>query len=175
MKVLVACAFAVLLGTASAFADSAVPAAFVPVAFLIGDWSGGGTSDAGPGSGGDSFRLDLDSHVLVRRSHSDYPGGKGMPPEHYEGLMVVYPDTTAPGGMRADAYDNGGHTIHYALVSGSEPNTAQFLSDGTTSRPTFRLTYTLHGGGALDVRFEAARPGSADFQTVAHGIEHRKS
>jgi hypothetical protein len=60
---------ALVLFCAPAQADvSAVPAAFGPVAFLIGDWTGNGVTDAGPGSGSDSFKLDLAGQVIVRRS-----------------------------------------------------------------------------------------------------------
>ncbi len=160
----------------AARAASPVPAAFAPIAFLIGDWTGAGTSDAGPGAGEDSFSLALDGHVVERHAHSFYPASAaGKAAETYDGLMVIYPDASAPGGLRADSYDNGGHVIHYALVAGTAPNVAQFVSEGTTSRPTFRLTYDLHGGGDLGVLFELAPPGSASFTTVASGVDHRKA
>jgi hypothetical protein len=75
--------------------------------------------------------------------------------------------------LRADSFDSGGHTIRYELIPGSQSGVAQFLSDGSTVQPTFRLTYELHGGGSLDVKFEMAPPGSASFATVAHGVDRR--
>jgi hypothetical protein len=139
--------------------------AFAPVAFLVGDWAGTGNVEGANGSGGELFRYELGCHVLVRHAHSSYAGGS-----LYEGLMVIYPDAMAVGGMRADSYDSGGHVIHYTLLAGTQPNFAQFLSDGPTAAPTFRLTYTRHATD-LEVTFELAPPGSASFMTVAHGTE----
>jgi hypothetical protein len=144
---------------------AAQTSAFAPVAFLVGDWAGTGNAEGANGSGVDSFRYELGCHVLVRHAHSSYAGGSA-----YEGLMVMYPDAMAAGGMRADSYDSGGHVIHYALVAGTQPNVAQFLSDGPTAAPTFRLTYTRHATD-LEVTFELAQPGSASFMTVAHRTE----
>jgi hypothetical protein len=144
---------------------SAQTSAFAPVAFLVGDWTGTGNAEGASGSGGDSFHFELGCHVLVRHAHSAYAGGST-----YEGLMVIYPDAMASGGLRADSFDSGGHVIHYELVGGTQPNVAQFLSDGPTAQPTFRLTYTRHATD-LEVTFEMAAPGSASFTTIARGTD----
>jgi hypothetical protein len=144
--------------------------AFATVAFLVGDWTGTGNAEGANGSGGDSFHFELGCHVLVRHAHSSYVGASGAPASTYEGLMVIYPDATASGGLRADSFDSGGHAIHYVLVGGTQPNVAQFLSDGSTAQPTFRLTYTRHAID-LEVTFEMAPPGSASFMTIAHGTD----
>ncbi len=146
-------------------------AAFAPLAFLVGEWVGDGRAEGTAGAGTDTVHFDLGCRVLVRRSHSTYPGVAGAAPATYDGLLVAYPDATSPGGLRADSYDSGAHVIHYALVAGTAPNVVQFVSEGTTSRPAFRLTYERHAD-ALDVTFEAAPPGSAAFATVARGVEH---
>jgi hypothetical protein len=158
---------------ARAAGDGDVPAAFAPVAFLIGTWNGVGNAEGTAGSGTDTFALDLGGRVLVRRAHSTYPGAAGAADKSYDGLMIIYPDASASGGLRADSFDSGGHTIRYELVPGSPSGVAQFLSDGPTVQPTFRLTYELHGGGSLDVKFEMAPPGSAAFATVAQGVDRR--
>jgi hypothetical protein len=144
--------------------------AFATVAFLVGDWMGTGNAEGANGSGGDSFHFELGCHVLVRHAHSSYVSASGAPASTYEGLMVIYPDATASGGLRADSFDSGGHAIHYVLVGGTQPNVAQFLSDGPTAQPTFRLTYTRHATD-LEVTFEMAPPGSASFMTIAHGTD----
>ena len=175
MSARAALAFVVVAGFTAGVASAAEPAsaAFTPVSFLVGDWTGGGRAEGSAGTGGDSFAFELGGHVLVRRAHSSYPATADAPAGTYEGLMVIYPDANASGGLRADSYDSGGHVIRYALVPGSAPNVAQFLSDGPTAQPTFRLTYAAHAGGVLEVTFETARPGSATFAIVAHGIERR--
>ncbi len=157
-----------LLGVAGApasAADTCTGARTSAFAFLVGDWSGGGTAEGAAGSGHDSFHYELGCQVLVRHAQSSYAGGGT-----YEGMLIVYPDARASGGFRADSFDSGGHVIHYVLAAGTAPNVAQFLSDGPTAQPTFRLTYTRHATD-LEVTFEMAPPGSATFVTVAHGIE----
>jgi hypothetical protein len=164
-------ALASLLAVAGASASaaesctSAQTTVFAPVSFLVGEWGGGGSAEGNAGSGHDSFRYELGCRVLVRHAVSPYAGGNT-----YEGLLIVYPDASASGGLRADSFDSGGHVIHYELVASTAPNVAQFLSDGPTAQPTFRLTYTRHASD-LEVTFEMAPPGSASFMTVAHGTE----
>lgn len=166
-----ATAFALALLPAAAPA-APVPPVFAPVAFLLGDWTGSGTSDAGAGKGGDTFRLDLQDNVVVRRSHSEYPGKDGKPGVVYDALMVIYKEP-AHAELRADYFDNG-HVIHYSLAAGSEPNVARFVSDAHPGEPVFRLTY---GGAAdgktLEVKFEIEPPGAPAFSTLADGVERR--
>jgi hypothetical protein len=163
---------ALALPAAAAPAANDVPAAFAPIAFLLGSWTGTGSAEGAAGSGTDRFALDLGGAVVVRHAHSTYASA-GKTADSYDGLMVIYPDSAAPAGLRADSFDSGGHVIRYDLVPNSTGNSAQFVSVGPTERPTFRLTYTLHAGGMLDVSFEVAAPGSATFTTVAHGIDQR--
>jgi hypothetical protein len=164
-------ALAAFASSASAACADPVPAAFAPVAALLGDWAGSGTSDAGPGTGKDSFTLDLQGHVVVRRSHAEYPGKDGKPVV-YDALMVVYQEPGSPT-LRADYYDNG-HVIHYSLAPGSDPNVVRFVSDAKAGMPSFRLTYTVAADGkTLGVKFEVAPPGGGPFSTVAEGTDRR--
>ena len=157
-----------------AAAAQTVPTAFAPLSFLLGEWSGAGTSDAGAGSGSDTFRFDLQGNVVVRRSHAEYPGKDGKPGIVYDALMVVYADP-AHDGLRADYFDNG-HVIHYALVPGTDPLVARFVSDAPPGVPTFRLTYTgVRTGKTLSVKFEVKPPGATAYATIADGVENRVS
>ena len=166
-------ATALLIG-APGIARADVPAAFAPVAFLVGTWNGVGRAEGNGGSGTDAFAMELGGRVLVRRAHATYATAAGAPnAASYDGLLIVYPDAAAPAGLRADSFDSGGHVIRYDLVPGTAANVAQFLSTGPTVQPTFRLTYELHGDGDLDVRFEVAAPGSATFAVVAKGVDRR--
>jgi hypothetical protein len=91
------------LPVASFAQTTAVPPAFAPLGFLIGEWSGDGTSDAGSGSGTDSFHLDVQNQILVRRSHASY-SKDGKPATTYDSLMIVYSDPAYPQ-LRADYFD----------------------------------------------------------------------
>jgi hypothetical protein len=170
-------AFALLLALfpSPAFTQpAAVPGAFAPLGFLIGDWSGDGTADVGSGSGSDSFHLDLQGQALVRRSHAVYPAKDGKPPYTYDSLMIVYSDP-AYQLLRADYFDNGGRIIHYTYAPSADALVVQFVSDAVPSAPRFRLTYRSRAGGTLlAVKFEMAAPGSESFsKTLAEGVLSR--
>lgn len=77
---------------------------------VIGDWAGTGTGDPGQGSGGFSFKPDLQGSVLVRKSHSEYPASQGRPAIVHDDLMVVYAEQ---GRTRAIYFDNEGHVVNY--------------------------------------------------------------
>jgi hypothetical protein len=159
-----------LLPSISPAQQPPVPAVFAPVQFLIGTWAGPGVSDAGPGSGTDAFTLDVQGHVIVRRSHSEYPGKDGRAATIYDSTMFIYKDP-AYAQLRADYVDNENHVIHYSLVPGADAHVARFVSDPAPSLPAFRLTYTDRADDkAMSVKFEMAVPGSTNFaRTVADG------
>jgi len=159
-----------LLPSISPAQQTPVPAMFAPIQFLIGSWSGPSVSDAGPGTGTDSFTLDVQGHVIVRRSHAVYPGKDGRPATIYDSTMFIYKDP-AYRQLRADYVDNENHVIHYSLVPGADAHVARFVSDPAPTAPTFRLTYTDRADDkAMSVKFELAAPGTANFATtVADG------
>ncbi|MEI8048787.1 MAG: hypothetical protein WCI92_15500 [Bacteroidota bacterium] len=133
-------------------------------AWLIGEWMGEGAGQPGKGDGVFSFRTDLDSSILVRKSHSEYPSQGDRPKIVHDDLMIVYPDSQ---GISAKAiyFDNEGHTINYQ-VSFSEKSII-FTSDKTLSTPIFRLTYTLLDNEIVNTKFEI----STDKETFTTYIE----
>ena len=141
---------------------------------LLGDWKGEGGGAPGSGSGGESFRFDLDKHVIVRRGISDYPATDGRPATHHEELTVIYP---AASGDAASAvyFDNEGHVINYSATWSADGKTLVFLSTGDAIGPRYRLTYTMLGAGQLQVSFEVAPPGGGAFKTYVRGVNRRVS
>ncbi len=147
----------------------ASPSPFSPVEFLVGDWVGGGTTDAGRATGRSSIQADLGGHVLVRRDHTDIPAGAGRPASSMDVLMLIYPQAS-DGRLHAVYTDSGGHVIQYTAARVEPGRLVEFDSDPSPGAPAFRLTYTASGPQALGVRFERAAPGAAPaFRPIAVG------
>ena len=64
-----------------------------PLNFLLGDWVGEGSSEAGQGSGSASFSLDLQNRVIVRKNRAEYPATKDRSRYVHDDLMVIYRDS----------------------------------------------------------------------------------
>ena len=156
------CAMFVLPAILAAIAIAAPDdAAWEPLAFLIGNWTGEGTGAPGEGTGGFSFRYDLQGKVLVRKNHADYPKTKDRPAYSHEDLMVIYKESPAAP-FRADYFDNEGHVIHYAISITPDHSSVEFVSDPAAAAPRFRFTYQRTGQGTLGIKFEIAPPGKPE-------------
>ena len=126
-------------------------------ALLGGTWTGEGGGEPGVGSGGFSFRLDLQGKIMIRRNTATYPATKDRPAATHEDLMVVYRESaTSP--LRADYYDSEGHVIRYTVAMSADGKSAQFLSDPAPSAPRYRLTYTSVGTDQVRINFEIDPP-----------------
>jgi len=150
--------------------DQAVPAAWKPLQFLVGNWIGGGSGKPGDAAGEFSLAFDLDKHILVRRNHAQLAAKPGEKATAHDDLMVIYPQGPA-GTLRADYFDNEGHVIHYATTFAS--NKAIFTGDAVPNTPRFRLTYELKPDGLLAIEFAIAAPGK-DFTPYVAGTAKRK-
>lgn len=137
---------------------------------VMGDWTGTGSGDPGHGSGGFSFTPDLQRNVLVRKSHSEYPGTEGRPATVHDDLMIVYRDQ---GRTRAIYFDNEGHVINYTPTFSSDGKTLTLVSEVATNTPTFRLTYMSTDPDTLKVSFEIAPPGTTAFKSYVDGSVRR--
>jgi len=126
--------------------------------FLLGNWVGEGSGQPGQGTGGFSFRVDLQGKVLIRTNRADYPASKDRPAYSHQDLMVIYREAERSP-TRAIYFDNEGHVINYAASASEDGTTWVFLSDAAPSRPRYRLTYTKAKDGALGIKFEIAPPG----------------
>src|SRR5580658_3694190 len=142
---------------------------------LGGTWDGEGSGEPGNGTGGFTFRPDLQGKVLIRRSTSSYPATKDHPAFTHEDLMVVSRES-ATSSLRADYYDNEGHVIHYTISLSEDGKSAQFLSDLDPSAPRYRLIYESLGTDQLKIKFEIAPPGKPDaFIRYVEAKARRKS
>ena len=145
-----------------------------PLQFLVGDWSGGGETDAGRSRGVSSIKADLGGHILVRRDHTDLPAPKGRPAASMDVLMLIY-SSPADGRLHATYTDSGGHVIQYAAAHVEPGRLVEFDSESPAPGvPAFRLTYTATASQDLQVKFETAPPGTpAAFHPVAVGTLKR--
>lgn len=144
-----------------------------PLQFLVGNWAGGGDTDAGRSRGVSSIKTDLGGHVLVRRDHTDLPAAKGQSAASMDVLMLIYP-SSADGRLHATYTDSGGHVIQYVAVRVEPGRLVEFDSEASPSVPIFRLTYTATSSENLAVKFEMAPPGAASqFHSVAVGTLKR--
>lgn len=142
-------------------------------AALVGEWTGEGTGQPGNGMGTSSFQFDLQKQILVRRSHSEYPGSGGRPATIHDDLMVIYPGTGEE--SRAMYFDNEGHVIEYTATWSVGGDALTFLSKPMSGAPQFRLTYKKVDAQTLSVSFEIAAPGQvAAFKPYVSGELKRK-
>lgn len=133
--------------------------------WLMGEWVGEGGGQPGQGGGTFSFTLDLDKHIIVRKSHSEYPAKDGKPAIIHNDLMVVYLDY-AGNPSKAIYFDNEGHTINYTVAYTDQ--SIVLTSDKIPSMPLFRLTYTLLNNGMVDTKFEMSQDGQT-YMTYIEG------
>jgi hypothetical protein len=143
-----------------------------PWTALLGSWTGEGEGQPGAGGGASTFELDLERHVMLRRSHADYPAGAGRPAAHHEDLMVLYP-AAAAGPMRAIYFDNEGHVVEYTGSWSADAATLTLTSAASPGSPGFRLVYRVLAPGRMSVSFDVAAPGGEGFKTYVSGVLRR--
>jgi hypothetical protein len=133
--------------------------------WLVGDWKGEGNGQPGQGGGVFTFKTDLDSKILIRKAHSEYPATGNKPAVVHDDLMIVYPDFSgAP--SKAIYFDNEGHTINYSITY--RDKSIVLVSDKIPNIPVFRLTYTQLSDKSVNVKFEMSQDGEK-FMTYVDG------
>jgi len=133
--------------------------------WMMGNWVGEGAGTPGKGGGFFTFSLDLDKHILVRKSHSEYPAAEKKPGIIHDDLMIVYPDYTGDP-SKAIYFDNEGHTINYSLAYSDK--SIVLTSGKIPNVPVFRLTYTLLDRETVNTKFEMSQDGEK-FMTYIEG------
>ena len=131
--------------------------------WLTGEWVGEGSGQPGTGGGIFSFKTDLDQHVLIRKSHSEYPATADKPQVIHDDLMVVYPDFSGTP-AKAIYFDNEGHTINYSITYSDK--SIILTSDKIPNVPIFRLTYSLLDNETVNTKFEMSQDGVKFFTYI---------
>jgi hypothetical protein len=124
---------------------------------LIGEWKGEGNGKPGKGAGVFSFKADLDNHILMRKSHSEYISDGSKQTIIHDDLMIIYLDFNQIA-SKAIYFDNEGHTINYT-ISYSDSSIV-LLSEKIENVPIFRLTYTLLDINTVNAKFEISQDGT---------------
>lgn len=131
--------------------------------WLTGEWIGEGSGQPGSGGGTFTFKTDLDQHVLIRKSHSEYPATADKPKVIHDDLMVVYPDFSGIP-SKAIYFDNEGHTINYSITYSDK--TIVLTSARIPNVPVFRLTYSLIDTETVNTKFEMSQDGEKFFTYI---------
>ena len=127
---------------------------------LLGKWVAEPDPKQAGVTGWTTFERGLADRVVVRKNHASYPPKDGRPPSEHDDLMVLFVEDR---GMKAEYWDSEGHVIRYEVQSPA-PNRLVFLSEARTGAPRFRLTYAWPQPGKLELTFEIAPPGAAEFR-----------
>lgn len=145
-----------------------------PLAFLEGTW-GAKTQNGLAGAdvlGTYSFERELKGHVLARhtRSVAGCTGPSAFDCEHSD-LLYIYP---APDhqSLKAVYLDNEGHVLNYD-VTAPDATTAQFLTDGSTPGPQFRLLYQLKSG-VMSGKFQMRPAGQTEWKSYLEWSGEKK-
>jgi hypothetical protein len=156
-------------------AQQSAPPDWQTWSFLMGNWIGAGNGQPGQGSGGFTFKPDLQQRVLLRTNYAEYPATKDRPAYRHDDLMVIYHETPASPN-EAIYFDSEGHVIQYAVQIDASAKTAIFLSRSEAGSPRYRLTYLSKAPDAVTIKFEVASPDKPDqFQTYIEATAKRPS
>jgi len=160
MRRLAAAASACLLAVTTPQTAIAQDDPLAPLRFLVGDWQ---AVNAPPGeSGGFSFSLGVQNHVLVRSNHAVYEASANRPASRHDDLMVIYAEGDA---LKAEYFDNEGHVIRYDVESKRDREVV-FHAAPTAKEPGYRLSYVLMPEGMLKGQFDVSPPGDREaFKT----------
>ena len=154
LRLLPAAAIVVLLASASLGAAPSLSS----LQFLIGDWQA--IDATGGATGGFSFALGVQNHVITRTNYSNSPATSTQPASRHDDVMIVYVDGDA---IKADYVDSEGHAIHYTAEVSADH--VSFVSAARPGEPRYRLSYAKNGDGTLAGQFELAPPGQTAFTT----------
>lgn len=135
--------------------------------YLIGEWVGEHNGQPGQGEGKFSFQTDLDSKILVRKSHTVIPKTDKSAEIIHDDLLIVY-QPSGNGTQEAIYFDNEGHTIKYKVTYSD--NSIALTSDIDPDAMRFRFTYTKIDSKSVNASFEmATAKAPEDFKMYLSG------
>jgi hypothetical protein len=129
-----------------------------PLQFLVGDWEA--VAKPAEAKGQFTFSFDLQSKIMVRRNHAEYPASNGRPGFTHDDLMIIYRED-APSALHAIYFDVEDHVIHYTVQT-SPGAKVTFVSEVMVNMPRYRLSYDRLPDGKLHGKFEIAPPGKPE-------------
>lgn len=138
--------------------------------WLVGNWMGEGSGVPGEGSGTFSFAYDLEKNILIRKSHSEYPGENIKTRLIHDDLMIVHLNNSG-NPSKAVYFDNEGHTINYNITY--QDKSIVLTSEIVPGTPVFRLVYTPVDNETVNTRFEMSRDGT-NFMTYIEGKSRKE-
>lgn len=136
--------------------------------WLTGEWDGEGSGIPGEGFSNFTFSFDLDSSILVRKSHSDFSAGDFKRRVIRDEIMIVYLTNGEP--ENAILFNNEGHTIKYTITY--RDSSIVLTSEPVTNSPSFRFTYEKINRDSVKTRFEMSRDG-INFISYVEGISKK--
>jgi len=138
-------------------------------AFLMGSWISPMSGEPGEGLASSStFSFELDKQVILRKSRAESapkPGEeKGLV---HDDLLIIFQEREESF-LRANYFDNEGHTLHYTASFPAKGKGDIFETDPTRPGSRFRLVYSTGTNDDLWSAFQVGVPGG-EFQSHEKG------
>lgn len=144
------------------------------ISYLIGNWTGEESGNPGAGKGYFSFKYSLDSNVVIRESHVEFPQSSERPAFRHDDMLMLYRESSNTYN-RAIYFDNEQHVLHYTIKIAEDNKSIVFNGVQTAGEPVFRLTYKVVDENRVYVSFEFAPPDKPEeFKIYLEGISSRQ-
>ena len=142
--------------------------------FLMGDWVSVQTGEPGEGTAFFSFYLHLDSNVLYRADHNEFPATDTRKAFYHDDILIIYKESSdIPN--KAIYFDNENHVIHYNIEYPEKNKSIILSSEESKGKPRQKLSYFLNDDGSLKIKFELATPDKPDdFKVHVEGTARKK-
>jgi hypothetical protein len=153
------------LNTSASARQSAAPDPLLPLAPLIGRWSGTSEGQPGNGTAEREYRRELRGRIVELTNRVVYPPQPANPKGETHEDRGTFSFDRAAKTIRFRQFHVEGFVVHYVLEPGSKDGTVVFSSDAIENIPAgyrSRETYVILGPDEFEEIFELAEPGK-DF------------